>query len=530
MILMGEYFQWVNVDKREYLCPSDFDLGNKSHESIHKGNPLLKALYELLSDRWCGDFIVFLGDEGTIPTDTPYEILKKLDEQALPYGYFDHICENYRNVSCLFKDAEAEVREEIRCYLEDLRSGHPCASVNEYGIDLAAPFDGLFRIAGRTFRYIINHSKKVYYSFAITQVLYEDGSLCDYADPLSRLMAYGRSVASGTWLGDVIGVSDEMPDGYTPLSQIYLENGGRCIANPADKIEVAMKNLADDWQEEFTSLILMRGRKYFEEGHVRRIQRSGNTYIAQVEGTTDYEVEISMGEKGIEEMLCTCPYARGDNCKHMAAVLFALDNEGVYIEELPPAKQPAIVPHVPMELPWLEAIDHLPEDVIRKELLKLADRDARLKERFAILHLGKLPEHQLQNWKASLQETAGEYTDRRGRINDDDTWEFLNELGNFLDAKLPLLLEVGAVMDAFHLIWIVMETALEWQLDDLDEQIPGLFEDCGEALQKVWSMSTAAQQEQMTQWYQEHRNEDWPGGAYNMDNVFQSLENVDTPS
>lgn len=332
---------------------------------------------------------------------------------------------------------------------------------------------------------------------------------------------------------------DAFPDGIPPKHQVYatLETAKNCnngigyedgrIINSEDKKVVPMINRADDWQEEFTSLILMRGRKYFEEGHVRRIQRGGNTYIAQIEGTTDYEVEISMGEKGIEEMLCTCPYARGDNCKHMAAVLFALDNEGVYIEELPPAKQPAIVPHVPMELPWLEAIDHLPEDVIRKELLKLADRDARLKERFAILHLGKLPEHQLQNWKASLQETAGEYTDRRGRINDDDTWEFLNELGNFLDAKLPLLLEVGAVMDAFHLIWIVMETALEWQLDDLDEQIPGLFEDCGEALQKVWSMSTAAQQEQMTQWYQEHRNEDWPGGVHNMDNIFQSLENPD---
>lgn len=26
---MGEYYNWVNVDKKEYICPADFDYGNK---------------------------------------------------------------------------------------------------------------------------------------------------------------------------------------------------------------------------------------------------------------------------------------------------------------------------------------------------------------------------------------------------------------------------------------------------------------------------------------------------------------------
>ena len=64
---MGEYFDWVNVNKREYICPGDFDYGNKFHESRHKNNPVLCALYELLSGRWKGDPVVFLGDEAKIP-------------------------------------------------------------------------------------------------------------------------------------------------------------------------------------------------------------------------------------------------------------------------------------------------------------------------------------------------------------------------------------------------------------------------------------------------------------------------------
>lgn len=217
---MGEYFRWANIDKKQYLLPSDFDYGSKAHESLHKRNAFLRALYELLSTQWCGDQIIFVGDEGEIPPETPYSVLQKLNEQASSEDYFDYICDNYRNVSCLFKDAEVEVREEIRCYLEDLKNGHPYASVNEYGIDINDPFAGLFQKSGKDFRYIINHTKKVYYSLDITKILYKDGYPCEYADPLPMLMAYGRSVVPGAWLSDVIGVSNEIEDGYTLLQEI----------------------------------------------------------------------------------------------------------------------------------------------------------------------------------------------------------------------------------------------------------------------------------------------------------------------
>lgn len=37
---MGEYYSWINVDKKEYICPADFDYGNKFHESMHKDTNL----------------------------------------------------------------------------------------------------------------------------------------------------------------------------------------------------------------------------------------------------------------------------------------------------------------------------------------------------------------------------------------------------------------------------------------------------------------------------------------------------------
>ena len=75
---MGEYFDWVNVDKKEYLCPNDFDLGNKLHESAFAGNDLLEALYDRLSSEWKGDMIIFLGDEIDISKDENNPALRKI--------------------------------------------------------------------------------------------------------------------------------------------------------------------------------------------------------------------------------------------------------------------------------------------------------------------------------------------------------------------------------------------------------------------------------------------------------------------
>ena len=30
---MGEYFSWINLDRKEYISPSDFEIGNKSHSA-----------------------------------------------------------------------------------------------------------------------------------------------------------------------------------------------------------------------------------------------------------------------------------------------------------------------------------------------------------------------------------------------------------------------------------------------------------------------------------------------------------------
>ena len=82
------------------------------------------------------------------------------------------------------------------------------------------------------------------------------------------------------------------------------------------------------WSALFQPHILERGREYYLDGLVDELIADGNQVTAVVTGSEEYDVEISLTDGEATEMYCSCPYAeRGENCKHMAAVLFALEKE-----------------------------------------------------------------------------------------------------------------------------------------------------------------------------------------------------------
>lgn len=85
-----------------------------------------------------------------------------------------------------------------------------------------------------------------------------------------------------------------------------------------------MKN----FRKKIRPTILERGQNYFNEGKVGAIRQSEpGSFHAKVKGTHNYNVEIQIDENGnIVQADCNCPYEYGETCKHIAAVLFALEN------------------------------------------------------------------------------------------------------------------------------------------------------------------------------------------------------------
>ncbi|HBN96186.1 MAG TPA: hypothetical protein DDZ66_07785 [Firmicutes bacterium] len=83
----------------------------------------------------------------------------------------------------------------------------------------------------------------------------------------------------------------------------------------------------------FRDHILQRGYSYFQDGAVHNLKRDRNQIWATVQGSEDYTVYIELKDDGIEILECSCPYFQDShNCKHLAAVLYALDEEDGELE------------------------------------------------------------------------------------------------------------------------------------------------------------------------------------------------------
>jgi hypothetical protein len=219
---MGEYFNWINLDKKEYISPGDFDIGYKGYESVYINNALLCALKELMGNEWKGSKIIFLGDEyDQSSINIPDMLNVILLDDKFEGNFIDYTYEYFKNVSCKFEAARNDVTEEISIFMERIRRGEKDL-VNEYGVDINNPFVGMFGRKGKSYKYTINYSKGVAYCLDTTKIITLDDSVIDNIDPLPVLLGCGRTMQPGEWLGDSVGVSDSLDTGITLLDKIRI--------------------------------------------------------------------------------------------------------------------------------------------------------------------------------------------------------------------------------------------------------------------------------------------------------------------
>lgn len=85
------------------------------------------------------------------------------------------------------------------------------------------------------------------------------------------------------------------------------------------------------WFKGIKSIIVQRGEDYYLSGRVKNIKQDGDTYTADVIGTEDYETSVEIVDDELVSCSCNCPYD-GGICKHVAALLFAIEDETNGIE------------------------------------------------------------------------------------------------------------------------------------------------------------------------------------------------------
>lgn len=118
-----------------------------------------------------------------------------------------------------------------------------------------------------------------------------------------------------------------------------------------------------DWQELFSDRIYERGLAYYEDEAVHDIERIKNKITAAVDGSDMYTVTLYVKDDAVYNMTCTCPYAaKGENCKHMAAVLLALE-DGQLLQEEPETNG--------RKRTWKDILQSMPEQEVRSLLFQL---------------------------------------------------------------------------------------------------------------------------------------------------------------
>ncbi|NRG45968.1 hypothetical protein HRF87_14555 [Bacillus sp. CRN 9] len=133
----------------------------------------------------------------------------------------------------------------------------------------------------------------------------------------------------------------------------------------------------NDFKHAFSSVILERGRNYFNEGRIIGLDEvTKNEFILEVEGSSDpYVVAISLGDDGaIINCTCDCPFDWEALCKHQAASLFAIK------------EYRSLRSHSPVKK---AAFDDLLERVNKNDLIqfikKLSIEDANIETKFMYL-------------------------------------------------------------------------------------------------------------------------------------------------
>ena len=253
------------------------------------------------------------------------------------------------------------------------------------------------------------------------------------------------------------------------------------------------------WKNYFKPWILERGRTYYRDNCVTKLIYTENEIQAKVEGSEEYCVEIQLSDGMPVDMFCDCPYADGgEKCKHMAAVLFAVEaKEYTFEENSEEEKNDSEYDSL-----WAEAIEQLPEQTLRELLIEIAAEDGELQERLILLYSGQTPANAVFRWKEDLMEMVWEAEDEHEFVDYREAYGLMSDMADYMERRLQPMLDTGLVMEAYHLVATVLVTAADVDMDDSDGGLTMLTARCQDAWRKVFETASDAQRENLHQLFQ----------------------------
>lgn len=238
-----------------------------------------------------------------------------------------------------------------------------------------------------------------------------------------------------------------------------------CIMKHVKQSFFTMEIPLNSFDECIDETILRRGLSYFRNGKVQEPEEiAPGEYEAVVTGTEDYNVRLVITNGVVVEHICNCPYDLGPVCKHVAAMLFSLQQEELELTKKAPRKKEVTTRKKTKRKTVAEKVDVLLENISHDDLKQFVREQAKLNVSFRNLLLASLsihdPEESTTAYKKQLKAILRSARDRDGFIG----WPASNRVGEAVNQFLSTAkeqLERGNFKSAMLLCTAIMEQMVD---------------------------------------------------------------------
>ena len=278
-----------------------------------------------------------------------------------------------------------------------------------------------------------------------------------------------------------------------------------------------------NWQKLFASHILERGYDYYCDGAVENIEIGHDDIRADVVGTEDYEVEISLNDGKVTDMYCSCPYAAGgNNCKHLAAVLYEwtadimdenepedTDNEDMDDDadaESMDLFEPAVTvcDYKKKSAAVEKLVTSAERDIVQAFLVSVLAEDKKLLLRFRNMVNKCATNEDVEDYFEQIDEIADRYLGRDHFINYYQAYDFMLELEEIIDKDVRRMIDNGSHISAFHVMNHIFVLLGNVDMDDSGGETSMLAEQIYQLWLELLTKVNAQDKRKMFIWFTTH--------------------------
>ena len=262
-----------------------------------------------------------------------------------------------------------------------------------------------------------------------------------------------------------------------------------------------------EWENYFEPHILERGWEYARSGAVQHIIRKKDVIEAVVEGTEYYKVKIKYDGHSVTNAYCSCPYAAGGNyCKHMAAVLYEIDDDGKDGYEFSETGFEDNFSEDDNLIPIDELISKADRSLLERILVNLAAGDEQTESRIRVMLAGVNTTSDIDELEREIDNIFDAYSDRGGYINYHSAMDFCDDLISYLKSKTKQLFDNEQYYDVFELAKYAFIELSDCDIDD-DGEIAMISDVCYKIWQRAVSDASDVERELIKNWFLEHADD-----------------------